>query len=247
MQIIPLSEGRFTVDASKKFIPFEESDSLTDRPKGSLLVEIQPFVVTTSKYVILLDTGLGFSDTHGNLQLHANLIKAGINPLDINLVLMSHLHKDHAGGMSKKDTFSAERNISFPYAQYVINKNEYELAISTNTSSYVRDYMQPLIDSDQLVLTENDGVLNDQIRYAMTGGHSPWHQVFWIEENNEIVFFGGDVAPQLVQLKTRFIAKYDHDGKRAASLRATWWETGCRERWHFLFYHDIKTPVYKAD
>ena len=247
MQIIPLSEGRFTVDASKKFIPFNESDSLNERTKGSLLVEIQPFVVVTSNDVILLDTGLGFLDAQGNLQIHNNLIKAGINPMDITLVLMSHLHKDHAGGISRHNTFTAQRTLSFPNAQYVINKNEYELAVSSDTSSYVSDFIQPLINFDRLTLTEGEGTLNNQIRYAMTGGHSPWHQVFWIEEKNEIVFFGGDVAPQLVQLKTKFIAKYDYDGKKAASLRAEWWETGIREKWQFLFYHDIKTPIYKAD
>ena len=247
MQIIPLSEGRFTVDASKKFIPFNESDSLTERTKGSLLVEIQPFVVVTSNDVILLDTGLGFLDAQGNLQIHNNLIKAGINPMDITLVLMSHLHKDHAGGISRLNTFTAQRTLSFPNAQYVINKNEYELAVSSDTSSYVSDYIQPLINFDRLILTEGEGSLNNQIRYALTGGHSPWHQVFWIEEKNEIIFFGGDVAPQLVQLKTKFIAKYDYDGKKAATLRAEWWETGSREKWKFLFYHDIKTPIYKAD
>lgn len=247
MQIIPLSEGRFTVDASKKFIPFNESDSLNERTKGSLLVEIQPFIVVTSNDVILLDTGLGFTDAQGNLQIHNNLIKAGINPMDITLVLMSHLHKDHAGGISRHNTFTAQRTLSFPNAQYVINKNEYELAVSSDTSSYVSDFIQPLINFDRLTLTEGEGTLNNQIRYAMTGGHSPWHQVFWIEEKNEIVFFGGDVAPQLVQLKTKFIAKYDYDGKKAATLRAEWWETGIREKWQFLFYHDIKTPIYKAD
>ena len=56
MQIIPLSEGSFTIDQSKKFIPFDSSDhQLKDRSRGSLLVEIQPFVVVTSKDILLLD------------------------------------------------------------------------------------------------------------------------------------------------------------------------------------------------
>ncbi|HYM94992.1 MAG TPA: MBL fold metallo-hydrolase, partial [Chitinophagaceae bacterium] len=63
MKIIPLSEGTFTVDKSKLFVPFtEDRDELLSRPSGSLLVEIQPFAVITSKDILLLDTGLGFSD-----------------------------------------------------------------------------------------------------------------------------------------------------------------------------------------
>jgi len=41
---------------------------------------------------------------------------------------------------------------------------------------------------------------------------------------------------------TRFVAKYDHDGKRAMELRQRWWELGKQEKWTFLFYHDIKSP-----
>ena len=73
MKIIPLSEGAFTVDQSKKFIPFQTgTDDLQQRSKGSLLVEIQPFVVITSKDILLLDTGLGFADDNNDLQIHKN-------------------------------------------------------------------------------------------------------------------------------------------------------------------------------
>src|SRR5579875_974660 len=102
MKVIPLSEGSFTIDKTKLFVPFDvENDVLNERPVGSLLVEIQPFVVITSKDILLLDTGLGFSDEgQHKMQLHCNLEKAGIKPEQITKVLMSHLHKDHAGGVS---------------------------------------------------------------------------------------------------------------------------------------------------
>ena len=89
------------------------------------------------------------------------------------------------------------------------------------------------------------GYIDDYIRYEVTGAHSPWHQVFWIEEEGEVLFFGGDDAPQLQQMKHRFAAKYDYDGKKAMELRQEWWQKGNKEGWTFLFYHDIKTPVYK--
>ena len=74
MKIIPLSEGAFTVDQSKKFVPFQlDKDDLQERTKGSLLVEIQPFAVMTSKDILVLDTGLGFADDNHNLQIHKNL------------------------------------------------------------------------------------------------------------------------------------------------------------------------------
>ena len=50
MKIIPLSEGSFTIDKTKLFVPFDEgTDDLQKRPVGSLLVEVQPFIVVTSE------------------------------------------------------------------------------------------------------------------------------------------------------------------------------------------------------
>jgi hypothetical protein len=51
----------------------------------------------------------------------------------------------------------------------------------------------------------------------------------------------------LQQMKNKFIAKYDYDGKKCMELRQQWWQQGKEERWTFLFYHDIKTPVFKFD
>ncbi|MFX8762639.1 hypothetical protein ABTM82_19955, partial [Acinetobacter baumannii] len=77
---IPLSEGTFTIDKTKIFVPFnKENDILNERPVGSLLVEVQPFVIITSKDVLLIDAGLGFS-TKNELQIHQNLRAAGVLP-----------------------------------------------------------------------------------------------------------------------------------------------------------------------
>jgi hypothetical protein len=46
-------------------------------------------------------------------------------------------------------------------------------------------------------------------------------------------------------MKSRFKAKYDYDGEAAMQLRRQWWQQGEKEKWTFLFYHDIKYPVYR--
>ena len=83
---MPLSEGSFTIDHSKVFIPFDPAtDSMQQRSKGSLLVEIQPFLVETSRDLILLDAGLGFSK-HGVLQLFDRI--EGDQPAILGLPLL---------------------------------------------------------------------------------------------------------------------------------------------------------------
>jgi len=248
MKVIPLSEGSFTIDQSKKFIPFDTStDRLQERTRGSLLVEVQPFVVVTARDTILLDTGLGYAAADGILQIHHNMVEAGIDPLEVNMILLSHLHKDHAGGVSMRNDILDLYFLSFPNATYYLQRQELASAFDKGRPSYVPEELAILRDTDRVVLLDGEGVLNGYIHYQPSGGHSPFHQVFFIRENGETLFFGGDEAPQLHQMKIRFIAKYDYDGRKAMELRQQWWEEGSRDGWTFLFYHDIRTPTFRAD
>ena len=241
MKIIPLSEGTFTIDKTKLFIPFDEDvHDLQQRPVGSLLVEIQPFVIITSNDILLLDTGLGF-EKEGKLQIHRNLADAGINPADITKVLLSHLHKDHAGGVSMG---KGHDHLSFSNATFYLQEKELSFAFEKGFPSFITEELEVLKKSNRVVLLKDDkGTIDDYIYYNVTGAHSPYHQVFWIKETDKTIFFGGDDAPQLQQMKHRFVAKYDHDGKKAMELRKSWWEQGQLEKWTFLFYHDVKNPV----
>ncbi len=244
MKIIPLSEGSFTVDSSKLFVPFDPAtEKLQDRPKGSLLVEVQPFLVISSEDVLLIDTGLGFTDDEGQMQLHKNLAEHGIQPGDVTKVLMSHLHKDHSGGMSRVERATGKRVLAFPNAKYFIQKKELDLAFDKGSSSYKPEELECLKESPQVILLPDHGVIEGYIKYEMTAAHSPFHQVFWIVDGDQRVFFGGDDAPQLQQMKSRFVAKYDYDGRKCMELRHKWWQQGETEHWTFLFYHDIGSPM----
>ncbi len=243
MKIISLSEGTFTIDSTKKFIPFDDSvDSLKERTVGSLLVEVQPFLVITAKDILLLDTGLGF-EKNGTLQLHQNLMNAGINPSEITKVLMTHLHKDHAGGVGfERDGLGGR--LSLPNATYYIQQQELAFAKEKGAPSFIPEELECLYNNEKIELLQGEGTIDGYIDYKITGGHSPFHQVFWIREDDETIFFGGDEAPQLNQMKSRFAAKYDYDGKKAMELRQQWWHQGENEKWTFLFYHDVKNPSW---
>ncbi len=242
MRIIPLSEGTFTIDHTKSFVPFDESShKLADRPAGSLLVEIQPFVVITSKDILLLDTGLGFKK-EGVLQLHRNLVANGINPGEVTKVLLSHLHKDHAGAVG---IAQYGPGLSFPNALYYVQRAELDYAFGKGSASFVPAELECLRDNPKVELLDGNGEIDGYIRYEITGAHSPYHQAFWVQEEDEIIFYGGDEAPQLQQMKHRFVAKYDADGKKAMELRRKWWQQGEAEGWTFLFYHDVKHPSIK--
>ncbi len=241
-KIFPLSEGAFTVDQTKKFIPFNpDKEELHQRNKGSILVEVQPFVVITSRDILIFDTGLGVADDHNQLQIHKNLAANGINATDVTKVLLSHLHKDHSGGIAQPN----KKIAAFENATYYINKQEWDFGLEKGLPSYHKNDFLFLEKSGKVNFLEENGIIDDYIHYEVTGAHSPFHQAFKIIDNEKITFFGGDVASQLFQMKNRFKAKYDFDGAKAMELRQQWWKQGEEENWTFLFYHDIKSPVFE--
>ena len=243
IDIIPLSEGVFTIGHDKVFHPFDvETHELNDRPKGSLLVEIQPFLLKIDSEYILLDTGLGYRLPGGQLQIHENLRKHGVDSRQISKVIMSHLHKDHAGGISYINDLGV-RELSFPNATYYVGRQEFDFGLAKGHPSYTTEDYELLKNSSQLEWLDEKGNISGFIHYETVGGHCPYHLTFLIQGEYQTVFFGGDVAPQLKQMKTRYVAKYDYDGQRSMELRQEFALKGKENNWIFLFYHDIEHAV----
>ena len=243
LQVYTLHEGSYSVDATKKFVPFDPTiHQAKDRP-ASLFIHVQPFLVKLNNTLILLDTGLGYSNAEGKLHLHENIKKAGFDPADIEMVLMSHLHFDHSGGMVHN--INGKMELSFPDAVYVMQRGEWETAFSSTSSSYHTDIFDFVQRNAQIKLMEGNGKLTPEISYELTGAHCPYHQVFLLASEGEKVFFGGDVLPEPEELIRKFIAKYDFDGRKAMELREEFGQKAVAEKWKCLFYHSkSKSQAY---
>jgi len=244
MEIFALGEGSYSVDSSKKFIPFDpQTDNYRERP-GSLFIHVNPFLVKTSTELIVFDTGLGYKDTRDELILHQHIRNVGFDPDEVTLVLMSHLHYDHSGGLVVERNGGLEP--SFPHAEHVIQRGEWDTAISGKSSSYHKEIFEALKDSVQITFVENSGEFKPGIKYELSGGHCPFHQVFWLDDNGDKCFFGGDELPEPEQLIRKFIAKYDFDGRKSMQLRDEYGKKAAEENYTCLFYHAKSNPVGKV-
>ncbi|GGH18664.1 MBL fold metallo-hydrolase [Mucilaginibacter phyllosphaerae] len=241
MEIFALGEGSYSVDATKKFIPFNpETDSKKDRP-GSLFIHVNPFLIKTADDLIVLDAGLGYKDTRDELLLHQHIRNAGFDPDDVTLVLMSHLHYDHSGGLVVEQ--NGKLQPSFPQATHVIQRQEFEFGLTGKSSSYHAEIFKALQANAKIDFVEGSGEYKPGISYELSGGHCRFHQVFRIEMEGQKVFFGGDELPEPEQLIRKFVAKYDYDGHRAAELRIQYGKMAAAEGYICLFYHARATAL----
>lgn len=246
MKIITLCEGVFSVGNSKAFLPFDKKkDVLSDRERGSFLLAVQPFLIILRNEVVLVDTGLG-QMSGGNLQLVENIKQAGYSAEQVTKVLLSHLHRDHIGGIFA--SAGAEAPLTFSKATYYIQQRELEYALQQQHQSYDLEVLDRIHgDSQFFLMTENSGSIMDGITYEVTGGHSPYHQVFWFTEGEHRFFYGADVAPQLFFVKNSIVGKYDYDGRKTRDLRSDFLKRAIAQNWTFLFYHDTEFPLWNPN
>jgi glyoxylase-like metal-dependent hydrolase (beta-lactamase superfamily II) len=241
MKIIPLNHGTYGVDKQKNF-RLLSSENGNDETVNDLKIAVCPFLILVDEELILLDTGLGFMDK--GIPLLLRLIEgAGYNASQITKVLISHLHKDHIDGIGyfKENVFVP----NFPNAVIYIQKRELDFALEQHQNpSYNFDVLNQLKSiSNVMMLDADKGKITNKIFYEVSGGHTPFHQVFWIKEDDKIVFYGADNLPKRSYLELHIAYKTDYDGKRAMDLRKKWGQEGKKQHWKILLYHDIEQSV----
>ncbi|BAV07096.1 metallo-beta-lactamase superfamily protein [Filimonas lacunae] len=203
--------------------------------KQAVKVSVTPFVVLSEGEVILLDTGLG-SMVDGQPCIYNALHEAGIQPEQVTRILLSHLHKDHTNGIPL-----------FPNATIYVNSKEYAFArTQEGNPSYNQSLLMQLPQQYKVHwMEETEGFINGEITYQVVGGHTPFHQVFWIRNNEGTTFYGGDNLPQAYYLKYHAAWKNDYDGKTAMELRLQWEKEARDENWSVLLYHDVNRDRIK--
>ncbi|MHA6728035.1 MBL fold metallo-hydrolase [Chryseobacterium sp. A301] len=237
MQIIPLLLGHFHVDSNGEFSILSSSS-----PSSGLRMAVQPFLIRTKLDLILIDLRVQLQDSSQSLLLQA-FETQGIDPSEVTKVLLSHLHKDHVMGLGH--FAHGEFEMHFKKADIYVSRGDLENALqSKDSTSYILPLLEALKESDQVrFLEEPKGWITKEIYYEISGGHTQYHQEFWIVSSSQIVFYGGDNLPQYSYWRRKVAYKSDYDGKTASELREKWKTQAYEKNWTVLFYHDLKKPV----
>lgn len=239
MEFFVLHEGTFAIDRNKNFTLFNAEVQNKHDFKGSVFLDVQAFVIKTDNDIILLDTGVGQKNKNGELVLFDNLKKNGILPSQVTKVLQSHLHKDHVGGLVSY--FENEYVLNFPNATHYISKPEWDWVFELNSVNYNYDAFNFLKKSNQIQFFEGNGSINSQISYELTGGHTPFHTAFHIVNEEQHIYFGGDILTMPQQIGSNLLVKSDKFPREANAIRQVIIDRAVAEHWTCLFYHGFKT------
>ena len=242
IKIYPLREIQYQVNKSKDFNVVEDLD-LVDEANGYVLT-VRPFLVHLKDELILIDAGYGFHE-NGKSALVERIEEIGFYSTAITRVLISHLHKDHIGGIGQM--INDQLVTYFPNAAIYIHEDEmiYTMNLADHTS-YNTSILKGLQYHPQVnYLRGYEGEIIPGVRYEKVGGHVPHQMVFWIADEEDTVFYGADNLPQLSYLKYDMAFKNDINGKDAQESRRIWQKQMVDENWTVLFYHGKKTAIKK--
>ena len=221
-EIIPFVERKFKLDGGSMFgvIPKKIWGKMLPADENNLIpMETNLFVVRTPDKNILLDTGLGNClselekkiyaiDTDTNIEL--GLQAMGLSTDDIDIVFLSHLHTDHAGGAVM---FENEKIVPrFKNAGYMVQKTEWNDAINPNERTaavYIPERLKVLEDSGQLELIDGEQEIFPGIRAIPTGGHTPGHQAIEISSEGATVVYYADIVPSSHHVRVPYVAAVD--------------------------------------
>jgi len=203
-------------------------------PDGRWRFHVHPFVVRSNGRTFLVDTGLGpesapafaWSGTAGRLS--SELAGARIDPDEVELVLITHVHDDHIGGNVADPTTPA-----FPSARYVVHRADWELmanATDEEDREIFAAVLAPLERAGVVELSDGAFTVTDELRLEHAPGHTPGHQVLSIDSSGERALISGDLMNHPAQLLQPGLASAtDMDPELADATREAWLERIERE------------------
>jgi glyoxylase-like metal-dependent hydrolase (beta-lactamase superfamily II) len=222
LELIPLFDGFLRLDGGAMFgvvpKPLWEKRAPADE-KNRILLGMRPLLVRGEKTMIV-DAGIGGKMDPRSVEIYAidrsrnldhTLAEAGLEAADIDIVLASHLHFDHAGGFTAGGG-SGGPVPQFSKARYVVRTAEWEDAThphERNRASYLQENFVPLSTAGVLDLVAGDEQIMPGVRVVRTGGHTMHHQIIMIESGGRTAVFAADLIPTIAHIDEPWIMGYD--------------------------------------
>jgi glyoxylase-like metal-dependent hydrolase (beta-lactamase superfamily II) len=180
--------------------------------------------VTLACRALLLETGIGaffspelkqrYGVTPDHHVLLDSLKALDLSHTDIDIVILSHLHFDHAGGLLSAYKKNKACELLFPNAHYLISQDSFVRAKAPHTrdkASFIQELVPLLEESKRikLIKTAHTNLLGDRYRFHFSDGHTPGLMLTEIATEDGPLIFGADLIPGIAWLHTPITMGYD--------------------------------------
>jgi glyoxylase-like metal-dependent hydrolase (beta-lactamase superfamily II) len=214
-------------------------------PKGQIANQFNPVLVNTGSKLVLLDTGNGQGRSPNTGMLPAGLAAAGVDPKAIDIVVISHFHGDHVGGIR-----TADGALAFPNAELKVPDDEWAFWMDDGNMSRapesgpVRNTFQNARRifgsiADKVTRYKRGSEVAPGIMSIETSGHTPGHASFIVSSGSGKLIVQADVTgnPAINARNPGWHFWADMDGPKAEETRRKLYDMAATDRLPVSGYH----------
>lgn len=254
MELHAIETGNFMLDGGAMFgvVPKTMWGKVYPANELNLVnMSMRALLIIDGDKKILIDCGLGTKMTEKQLQyyfpngeetLNSSLTKAGVSPLDITDVILTHLHFDHCGGATK---YGADGNIElvFPNARHWVSRPQWEATIQPNRRerpSFFTENIKPL-QSGNLHLFDGTVAVTDTVQLRLYHGHTAGLIVPIISYKGKTLVYGADFLPASPFISPAYVCAYDLFPLTTISEKEEFLLEAAQNNYTIFFEHDLYT------
>ncbi len=214
-------------------------------PKGMVTIPFNPMVINTGSKLVLIDTGNGlgaFEQSKGVVgQMNANMIAAGIDPKNVDIVVISHFHGDHMNGLKK-----ADGSLVYPNAEIMVPDAESAFWADDANAGKANGFNKPnfpnvkkAFDGLKVTKFEAGKDVAPGITSISTPGHTPGHVSFAVQSGSGKLLVQSDVTniPALFVRNPDWHVAFDNDPALAQTTRHKFYDMAAAEKAPVAGYH----------
>jgi glyoxylase-like metal-dependent hydrolase (beta-lactamase superfamily II) len=246
-----VSDGTFRLDGGAMFgvVPrplWERVAKPDDRNRVRL--GLNPLLIRSGGTTVLVDAGIGRKETGrfpeifavGNeTDIVSSLAERGVAPEDVDVLLYTHLHFDHAGGATRREGDDVVP--VFPNARHVVQRTELEDAESPterSRASYLPDNWEPVQRAGLLDVVAGETEIAPGVRTVLMKGHVRALTGVMIEAGDERVFYPSDNMPTSAHVPVPWVMAYDLYPLDTVASKESFLPRAVEEEWTVVFEHD---------
>jgi glyoxylase-like metal-dependent hydrolase (beta-lactamase superfamily II) len=205
--------------------------------------------------VIVCETGIGskLSEKRARQVAHREpegllraLQRLSIRPEEVDAVIPTHLHWDHAGGLTRRNE-SGGLELTFKNARHFVQRSEWDFALRPDIrsqSAYITDDFTPLADGNKAVeFLDGDAEVLPGVHVRLVAGHTPGSQVIILRSGELSCAVTGDLVGQKPHLKVPWNMAADLDPLRVFEEKARLLDEAEKHRWLLVLSHETDQPA----